>query len=218
MVLEWLPSTLARALARAGGRLSYPAAARVCAAIAQALGALHERGIIHRDLKPSNALLSDDDPSTAIIKLGDLGLSKVTGHGSTNAQGSGVQGDQRVSPAVAISTGGSTVLGTWDYMAPEQWIQSKQVTSKADVYSLGVLLFQMLAGRLPFVADDERTFMALHLLEAPPWHLLDGHLHGANAMPNLTDRLAAMLRKRPRDRPSIEEVVHWFSAPDVDAS
>lgn len=212
MILEWLPSTLERVLVLADGRILYHLAARVTTHVARALAALHQRGIIHRDLKPSNILLSQNDLSTATIKLGDLGLAKIAARGPGHH---GADTRERVAAAVPVSTGGNTVLGTWDYMAPEQWIQAKQATPVADVYALGVILFRMLAGRLPFIADDERTLMALHLFEEPSWKLLDSPVEPTPT--KLGDRLVRMLSKRIGDRPSIDTVIRWFSAPEVAA-
>ena len=206
MILEWLPWTLERVLVLADSRTPYPLAARVTASVARALDALHQRGIVHRDLKPSNIFLSEFELSSATIKLGDLGLAKVDAQGPDRH---GADPREQVSAAVPVSTGGSTMLGTWDYMAPEQWIQAKQATPVADVYSLGVILFRMLTGRLPFVADDERALMALHLFEEPPWHLLDGHADGP--APELRERLARMMGKRVGERPSVAAVIRWFS-------
>ncbi|MCG8422682.1 MAG: serine/threonine protein kinase [Proteobacteria bacterium] len=210
MILEWLPASLDRVLAEVGGPLPYFLAARVAAATARALAALHQREIIHRDLKPSNVLLSSGDVSRATIKLSDLGLAKVR---STNAVG----GAGSPLTAVPVSTGGSTMLGTWDYMAPEQWIESKVVTFSADVYALGILLFQMLTGHLPFVAANERDLMVLHLFEPPPWSLLDTVLNSSTPSTSrdrqpsdLRKMLQQMLNKKPGDRPPIETAIEWL--------
>jgi serine/threonine-protein kinase len=106
-----------------------------------------------------------------------------------------------------VSTGGGARLGTWDYMAPEQWIKSKTVSPKADVYSLGVLLFLMLAGRLPFTADQAKDLMFFHLFEAPPMAQL-----AVTAPPRLVELVADMLAKTAPARPGMAEVVERLSA------
>jgi serine/threonine-protein kinase len=106
-----------------------------------------------------------------------------------------------------VSTGGGARLGTWDYMAPEQWIKSKTVSPKADVYSLGVLLFLMLAGRLPFTADQAKALMFFHLFEDPPMGALDGA-----APRELVKLVAEMLAKTAPARPDMVEVVERLSA------
>jgi len=187
MLLEWLPSNLHQALERAGGALPPRAAVRVATQLAEALEALHAQGLIHRDLKPANVLLARENLDALEVKLADLGLAKAL--------------EAPPSLAVPVSTGGSALLGTWEYMAPEQWIQSKHVDPKADVYALGVLVFQLLTGRLPFVAGQQKDWMYFHLMEPPPLHLLDG------LVPQPTVALIArMLSKKASPRPAMHEV------------
>jgi serine/threonine-protein kinase len=109
----------------AGRRFNWREAARLGIEIAGALKHAHDRGVIHRDLKPANLLLNDQDH----VKLTDFGIAKLYG---------GIQ---------LTSDGG--VLGTADYMSPEQ-AEGKQVTSRCDLYSLGSVLYALLAGRPPF--------------------------------------------------------------------
>jgi serine/threonine protein kinase len=197
MILEWLPLSLEQALFRAGGAVAERAAARVAAQIAEALSALHARGVVHRDLKPANVLLDQEDLTVATAKLSDLGFAKVP-------QGPAALPSPLAAAPLAvlpISTGGSEVLGSMDYMAPEQWMRSKDADPRADVYALGVLLFQMLTGHLPFIAEEEHALMMLHLFEPPPLHLLDGLAALATR-----DLIAQMLDKKPAPRPSMGEV------------
>jgi serine/threonine-protein kinase len=196
MVLEWLPNQLAGVLAQGDGALVVSTAVGIAGQIARGLAALHEHGIVHRDLKAANVLLSESDPARARACLADLGLAKV---GLEHAEGGPV--------LEHVSTGGGARLGTWDYMAPEQWIKSKTVSPKADVYSLGVLLFLMLAGRLPFPADQAKDLMFFHLFEEPPM----GYVAG-NVPPQVVKLLKQMLEKTAPPRPSMVEVVERLSA------
>jgi serine/threonine-protein kinase len=197
MILEWLPFDLHHSLATAGGALSLRVAVCVAVQIGEALAALHDRGLVHRDLKPANVLLDRADLGAARVKLADLGLAKVL----IDKQSS-PSGEARPIAALPVSTGGSAVLGTCEYMAPEQWVESKRVDPKADVYSLGILLFQMLAGRLPFVADGQKDWMCYHVLAPPPLHLLEG------AVPESALALVArMLSKKRSSRPTMREVL-----------
>ncbi|WP_437876880.1 serine/threonine-protein kinase [Sorangium sp. So ce513] len=191
MVLEWLPSNLARVLADADGGLLPRVAARLASQIGAALVALHSRGIVHRDLKPDNVLLDACDVAGARVRLADLGLAKIRADPRTQELALG-----------HVSTGGSALLGTWDYMAPEQWIKPKDAGPPADVYALGVLLFQMLAGRLPFVAEQPKHLMALHLFESPPMQRID-----ERTPPVLRALVGRMLGKVPATRPTMQEVV-----------
>lgn len=187
-VMEWLPVDLHQAMSRAAAPLPSHTAMQVTAQLADALDALHTHGIIHRDLKPSNVLLSREGASGWEVKLADLGLAKA-------------RPEAQAPSATPVSTGSGTLLGTWDYMAPEQWIQSKHVDPKADVYALGVLVFQLLTGRLPFVAGQQKDWMYFHLMEPPPLHLLDG------LVPQPTVALIArMLSKKASPRPAMHEV------------
>lgn len=188
-VLEWLPASLDRALEPDRQVIPVPIVLRIALQLADALVVLHERGVIHRDLKPANVLMTSLDLADADVKIADLGLAKIrAGEGGGPA-------------ALPVSTGGSELLGTWDYMAPEQWIRSKDAGPKVDVYALGVVMFQMLSGRLPFIADREKDLMFLHLFEPPPLALLDPVVP-----PEVRALLAGMLDKKISGRPTMVEI------------
>ncbi|SEK95730.1 serine/threonine protein kinase [Stigmatella aurantiaca] len=190
MVLEWLPEDLHHALERSGGRLPHPDSARIIQQVAQALSAMHAQGRIHRDLKPANILVACAEPEAWSVKLADLGLAKH------------VAGGDALPAALPVSTADSALLGTWDYMAPEQWARSKRVGVAADLYSLGVLWFQLLAGRVPFVAQEAKDLMFCHVVEPPPLDLLEG------VAPSPTRELIArLLEKKPEKRPALREVL-----------
>jgi serine/threonine-protein kinase len=112
----------------AGKPLSVLTAARLVYTLARAVGAAHKKGIVHRDLKPANVLLTEEK----MPKIADFGLAKQLGEGTQTTTG--------------------TILGTPYYMSPEQASgQSKRVGPASDVYSLGVILYQCLAGKVPFI-------------------------------------------------------------------
>ena len=203
MVLEWLPHDLGQALARAGGSVASDVAVRAAAQIAEAALALHDRNILHRDLKPANVLLAQEDLAGAELKLADLSLAKVVREES----GEGEPDPGAPLGILHVSTGGNDQLGTPEYMAPEQWIRSKSVDGKADVYSLGVLLFQMITGRLPFIAEQPKEWMGLHLLQSPPLDLLEGLAPAA-----LRDIVGQMLGKKAGPRPSMRYVLEQLTA------
>ncbi|RKH02096.1 serine/threonine-protein kinase [Corallococcus carmarthensis] len=187
LVLEWLPLDLHQWLPLVGGRLSAEDSARIVGQLASVLAMLHARGLIHRDLKPANILMVRDGASAPEVKLADLGLAK---HGETARP-----------MARHVSTAGSAVLGTWDYMAPEQWTHSKQVGVEVDIYALGILWFQLLVGRLPFQGDDEQSLMVRHVMQLPPLVLLEGLAPDAQRT-----FLGRMLDKVASKRPSLMEL------------
>ncbi len=194
MVLEWLPLDLHQALAQAGGGLPEPVCARLIRQIAQGLATLHAHGLIHRDLKPANVLLTRPEPELWEAKLADLGLAKRAPQDSAGPA------------ALPVSTAGSALLGTWAYMAREQWISAKRVDFRVDVYALGILWFQLLAGTLPFNSDDQTSLMNSHAFKAPPLHLLEG------LAPEATRAMVARMLSKPAEkRPTLDDILALVS-------
>jgi serine/threonine protein kinase len=188
MVLQWIPFSLQGVMEERKTGLEPRMVVRVGVQIARALVFLHEKNIIHRDIKPGNILLDAEDLARANVVLSDLGLAKVAP-------------ERRSSAGMQISTGGQARFGTWDYMAPEQWLQTKDVDPKADVYSLGVLLFQLISGTLPFVGGDAKNLMRMHLFDDAPMERLQG-----KCSKTLVTLVGRMLRKEAQERPSMNEV------------
>jgi serine/threonine-protein kinase len=133
--------------------LSPQAAARLAKHIAGALGQAHREGIVHRDLKPDNIFVVPDPdvPGGERTKILDFGIAKL-------AEGT----------AAGVKTRAGAVIGTPTYMAPEQFRGAGAVDHRADIYALGVLLYEMLTGRPPFVAEGLVELMEAHMFEAPP--------------------------------------------------
>ncbi|MFN8595199.1 MAG: protein kinase [Anaerolineae bacterium] len=127
-----------------GGPMEPREAGRILRQIAEALAHAHQQGVIHRDVKPSNILLQDGQ----WVQLMDFGLAKIV-QSQTHLTASGVG------------------VGTPDYMSPEQ-AQGQPVDARSDIYSLGVVLYQMLTGELPFKAETSLAVMMKHVTEEPP--------------------------------------------------
>jgi serine/threonine-protein kinase len=138
MVMEWAEGTLLRNLMNAseGGRLPVEQAVAIAIGICDALEYLHRQGIVHRDLKPENVMVDGDGG----IKLIDFGIA--------------MKEDARR----LTFTSFSQTLGTPDYISPEQ-VQGKRGDARSDLYSLGVMLFEMLAGQAPFSGSNPFTVM-----------------------------------------------------------
>jgi len=113
--------------------------------IASALDYVHSQGIIHRDIKGSNVLLNDEGR----CYLTDFGIARVT------------------SEATQLTSTGN-VLGTVDYVAPELFEVGRKADARTDLYSLGVLLYEMVTGRLPFSADNQLALISMHVSKQPP--------------------------------------------------
>ena len=126
--MELLRGQTLRARLDEVGTLDVGEAASIALAIVSAVGAAHAHGVIHRDLKPENILVTGDEP-----KVADFGLAHLAESSTT------------------LTRSGS-VLGTPMYMAPEQVEGGKEITARTDVHALGVLLYEILAGRLPHLA------------------------------------------------------------------
>ncbi len=173
--------TLASVLLREGA-LDIARAAPIFEQILGALEVCHDNHIVHRDIKPSNVMISIVN-GDAHVKLIDFGLARL---GTTSAE-------------KLTETG--TVQGTPHYMAPEQ-CRGEEVGPAGDVYSAGVLFYEMLAGAVPFQADDAATFMAQHLFVAPP----PLRQVAPRVSAGVSAAVHAALAKQPQDRPSARDL------------
>jgi serine/threonine protein kinase len=170
------------------GRLSVASCIRLSRQVASALSAVHGRGVIHRDLKPENLMVVKDpeSPGGERIKVLDFGIARLAE-------------DLRTREGTTES---GVVLGTPMYMSPEQCHGAKQVTAHSDVYSLGIIMYKMLAGQAPFVSLGMGALIAMHLTETPQ----RVETHNAAVPITLSDLISDMLAKSPGDRPSMSDV------------
>lgn len=147
--------------------------------IADALTHAHRAGLVHRDIKPANVLVCDTETDgVPLVKVTDFGIAKA-------AEGLGIE---------LTKTG--MVLGTPKYLSPEQ-IEGKEPDARADLYALGVVLFELVAGIAPFRGPTEMAVAVQHINETPA-HLRDLR---PGTPPALDALVAALLAKRPEDRP-----------------
>ena len=139
-----------------GDRLTPPAALDIALQIAAALAAAHEAGIVHRDIKPENVMLRRD----GIVKVVDFGLAKLTEQKPAAV-------DSQAPTIAKAHTDPGTVLGTVGYMAPEQ-VRGQEADHRADIFSFGVILYEMLSGRRAFSGESAIEVMNAILKEEPP--------------------------------------------------
>lgn len=136
-------ATLSQAIAAQHGPLPLPRIVNIINQLASALDFAHQRGLVHRDIKPSNAFIGADDHVT----LMDFGIAKA------------LQGGAQM-------TRTGTMVGTPEYMSPEQ-AEGRQIDQRSDIYSLGVMLYQLLTGRVPFQAETPTAVLLAHLTKVP---------------------------------------------------
>ena len=177
IVMELVEGPTLRELLDTEGRLAPERAGEIAGRLASALAFAHDRAVIHRDVKPSNVLLSPDGG----LKLADMGIARL------------------LSPEALTAT--LSVRGTARYISPEQ-VRGDRVDARADLYSLGCVLFEMLAGRPPFEGDLAALSYAHTHTPAPRVRSINP------AVPPAMDELvAAMLEKDPAKRPQTGEEV-----------
>ena len=202
IVMEFLKGeTLGRRVRKAPGSLSLHQILRLLRQVADTLAAAHAKEIVHRDLKLDNIMLVPDPaiPGGERTKLLDFGIAKLR------------------EPTVKLAaTRGDLLMGTPGYMSPEQCRGAAGVDDRSDVYSLGVVLYRLLAGRMPFVAAGAGEIMAMHIYEEPP------PLRGfADWVPEPVDEFVHVLLKKDKAaRPPMTEGVSMLdsllaSVPDV---
>lgn len=161
------------------GRLAYKEAVDIAVSICDVLGAAHSLGIIHRDLKPANIMLNLEG-----VFVLDFGIAKM------------LNADSAESMQLSMTNAGSLV-GTPFYMSPEQCL-GNPVEARSDLYSLGALLFEMIAGHPPFNEEALSAVIIKHAMVEPP-RLIDVV---PNVPPALSDIVNRLLSKKPEDRPA----------------
>ncbi len=182
LILELVEGpTLAERIAQ--GPIPLEEAIAIARQIAQALEAAHEAGIIHRDLKPPNVKVQED----GTVKVLDFGLAKpIEGE---------AKGDFSESPTLTgAATRAGVIMGTAAYMGPEQ-AKGKKADRRADVWAFGVVLYEMLTGKRPFLGEDISDTLAAVLRSEPEWDALP-----ADLSPTLRTYLTRCLEKDPKRR------------------
>ena len=152
LVMEFLSGRTLKQLIRDEGPLPLERVVEILRQVGDALNAAHQQGVVHRDLKSDNIMLLDTMAGDH-AKVLDFGIAKINEPGE--ARDSGL-------------TAPNLVIGTPQYMSPEQCSQETEIDSRSDIYSLGVILYEMLVGHVPFSADSPTMVMVKHLQEPVP--------------------------------------------------
>jgi len=167
------------------GRLDFTESRRILKEVAEALAYAHERGVVHRDIKPDNILLCADDDGRVMVT--DFGIARAVSEGS----------DSRL-------TATGMAIGTPAYMSPEQSMGERDIDGRSDLYALGVVGYQMLAGELPFNAPSTPALLVKQISERPT----PVDVHRPDAPPDLARAVMMLLEKDPANRfPSANALV-----------
>ncbi|MFT5300663.1 MAG: serine/threonine protein kinase [Mariniblastus sp.] len=172
LVVEYVPGTDLRRLVRSKGKLSVQQAANIVKQAAEGLEHAHERNLIHRDIKPGNILVTPD----GVSKLSDLGLAFYLNDASDPRAGK--------------------IVGTADYLSPEQIRAPKHITSASDIYSLGCTLYYAVTGKVPFPGGTPKSKARRHL-EETPWH---PRRFNEEVSDDFVDLIGDMMEKDPKER------------------
>lgn len=173
MVMEWVDGKLLRHIIKEEGKLPAERATRIAVGICNALEYIHTHGVVHRDLKPENIMVGPDDS----VKLIDFGIA-------------GQEGARRLTFAKL-----SNLMGTPDYISPEQ-VKGKRGDGRSDIYAVGVMLYEMLTGDVPFKGANPFAVMNERLLNypVPPREL------NASITPQLQEIIYRAMEREPSNR------------------
>jgi serine/threonine-protein kinase len=192
-IMEFLDGPSLSDVIRSQAPLAPERALAIGLQIADALGACHKSGVVHRDLKPDNIILIQRGREPDFVKVLDFGIAKLTG-------------DQKVS----VRTRTGLLMGTPSYMSPEQCEGSATVDHRTDIYALGVLLYEMLTGKPPFVGETYGQILIQHLTQVPtPLSMVHGLIP-----PHVEAVVLKALEKNPDARyQTMEELVQALADP-----
>ena len=184
-VMEYLTGLPLSALAQKGGPLPAARAVRLLTQIAAGIGAAHRAGVVHRDLKPDNVFVLQSASGEDLVKLLDFGVAKVAGSARLTRTG--------------------MVFGSPHYMSPEQ-ASGQPVDHRADIYALGVVMYELFTGHVPFEADTFMGVLTKHMFMAP--ERFTEKLGPCRELGALEDITLRCLEKKPENRyASAEELI-----------
>jgi serine/threonine-protein kinase len=183
IVMEMLEGKNLNQTVRKGGPMSAERAVPILVQVCQALHEAHQLGIVHRDLKPENIFICNQAGMVDYPKVLDFGLAKVT--------------EQQMRPGSLILTQEGMVFGTPEFMSPEQ-ARGQTLDARSDIYSLAVILYEVLTGKLPFDAKTPMEYVSKHVTAEPiP---LNERVPGRTFAPGLEAAISRALAKDPNQR------------------
>ena len=205
LVMEYVEGETLYHLLRREGTLNPHRTANILRQVVAGVEAAHDEGILHRDLKPANIFLMQQKRKVAgddgFVKVGDFGLAKIVD-------------PDRSDPSSASGPASRGIIGTPEYMAPEQMQPGMQLDARADIYALGTIAYHMLGGRPPF-SGSITQLIAQKLMQSPP---ALSSLR-SDLPPDLEAAIMHALAKEPADRPaSASEWLEEFLAAQADKS
>jgi serine/threonine protein kinase len=192
LVMEYLSGMTLKELIRQEGPMPLPRVVEILRQVGGALDAAHAEGVVHRDLKSDNIMLLSSS-GTDYAKVLDFGIAKIK------------EREGEYNPGL---TAPDLVIGTPQYMSPEQCSQSPDIDARSDIYSLGVILYELLVGHVPFTGGSPTAIMLKHLQQPAP-SVLDER----DDIPEAVGRVVARaMEKRPEDRyENVAELVEDFT-------
>jgi len=192
-IMEYLAGQTLSGIVRTQSPLAPERALTIALQVGDALAASHKSGIVHRDLKPDNIILINRGRESDFVKLLDFGIAKLTGNDGMSSH----------------KTRTGLVLGTPAYMSPEQCEGRATVDHRTDIYALGVVLYEMLVGRVPFIGEGYGEILVQHLTQQPippsQYRMMSPHVEQV---------VLKALEKRPEMRyPTMDEFMRAMSDP-----
>jgi serine/threonine-protein kinase len=181
LVMEYLDGRTLKEVIQSEGPMPLMRVVEIIRQVTGALDAAHTEGVVHRDLKSDNIMLMAAQNGSDWAKVLDFGIAKIK------------ENTGKTDPGL---TAPNLIIGTPQYMSPEQCSQASEIDSRSDIYSLGIIIYEMLTGHVPFMGDSPTAIMMKHLQEPPPSVLEERD----DLPPQVGMVITSALAKRPEDR------------------